>query len=64
MCRAVLILWFCLIAGRMHSANMVVFGDSLSDGGFYSFRFTDPGGDLWHEYLADRLGYARATTSF
>lgn len=44
---------------------MVVFGDSLSDGGFFfGVRFTDPGGLLWHEYLADRLGQERAVTGF
>ena len=42
---------------------MVVLGDSLSDGGYYGFKLTNTGEDLWHEYLADRLGYERATTT-
>lgn len=43
---------------------MIVFGDSLSDGGFFvGLRFTNPGGLLWHEYLADELDLDRATFS-
>ncbi len=53
-----------VLPARMHAGQMVVFGDSLSDGGyFFGLRFTDPDGDLWHEYLADRLDHERATTS-
>ncbi|MGJ8652714.1 MAG: SGNH/GDSL hydrolase family protein [Opitutaceae bacterium] len=56
-----IILTLSLCAGSLNGARMVVFGDSLSDSGYYvGIRFTDTGGDLWHEYLADRLGYERA----
>ena len=49
-----------LLAAPLPAGDMVVFGDSLSDGGYYlGIRFTD--GDLWHETLADRLDHQRAT---
>lgn len=59
-----LLLTLCLLWGGILSAQrMVVLGDSLSDGGyFFGSRQTDAGGLLWHEYLADRLSYPRATT--
>lgn len=51
-----------LLAGPLPAGDMVVFGDSLSDGGYLlGLRFTN--GDLWHETLADRLGHERATVS-
>ncbi len=63
-CRAIIACLTLLVASALSAAQMVVFGDSLSDGGYYfGVRFTNPGEDLWHEYLADRLGYQRATTS-
>lgn len=55
----------CLLVSTsaLSAAQMVVFGDSLSDGGYiFGTRLVDPGGDLWHEYLADRLNYERANT--
>lgn len=59
-----IILITLLWALPVHADQMIVFGDSLSDGGYYlGLRFTDPGGLLWHEYLADEIGYSRATTS-
>lgn len=51
-----------LLAAPLPAGDMVVFGDSLSDGGYLvGLRLTN--GDLWHEYLADRLGHERATVS-
>lgn len=56
-----LILCIVSLGGQLSAARMVVFGDSLSDSGYYfGIRFTDPDGELWHESLADRLGYERA----
>lgn len=53
---------FCLQLSPIWGARLVVLGDSLSDGGYYfGYRLTN--GTLWHEYLADRLGYERATTA-
>ncbi len=61
---AACLLAFSLVLSHTLSAQrMAVLGDSLSDGGYlFGLRFTDGGGLLWHEYLADRIGYARATT--
>jgi len=60
--RAILALT-ALLSIPLPAGQMVVFGDSLSDGGAYFWlgRFTN--GDLWHEYLADRLGHERATVN-
>lgn len=57
------ILFLALLTTQLQGGQMIVFGDSLSDGGyFFGARFTDPGGDLWHEALADTLNLNRATT--
>lgn len=59
-----LILCIVSLGGQLSAAQMVVFGDSLSDGGFWlGARQIDSGGELWHENLADRLNLTRATTS-
>lgn len=51
-----------LLSLPLSAGQMVVFGDSLSDGGYYlPFVGRQTNGDLWHEYLADRLGLERAT---
>jgi len=54
-----------MLSGPLAAGDMVVFGDSLSDGGYFLpwgiGRQTN--GDLWHEYLADRLGHQRAKVS-
>jgi len=59
--RAVLTLT-ALLSVPLSAGQMVVFGDSLSDTGYWG-PFTNPDGTLWHEYLANRLSYQRATTS-
>jgi len=51
-----------LLSLPLSAGQMVVFGDSLSDSGYWG-PFTNPDGTVWHEYLADRLGHQRATTS-
>ncbi|MGJ8649319.1 MAG: SGNH/GDSL hydrolase family protein [Opitutaceae bacterium] len=59
-----LILCIVSLGGQLSAARMVVFGDSLSDGGYwFGARQIDSGGEFWHENLADRLGFTRATTS-
>lgn len=59
-----MIMLLVLSLAPLPGGQMVVFGDSLSDGGFFiGTRFTDNGGELWHEFLADALSLERATTT-
>lgn len=54
-----------ILASPLSAAQMVVFGDSLSDGGYYlGTRLVESSGLLWHEYLADQLGFDPARTGF